>query len=277
MEIYDCHSHSIYSVDGKSTIDELCEVAIAKGYKSITITDHNAPLSKEYSRYENIKASVSATQRKNEELNGKLMVLSGVELEDQLKDDYDCRPFFEIDGIDCILGSIHSSPIVEKYFPHKPFGHHIVSGAYTADMDILREFMKLYYKELLHTAENTDVDVITHLTFPFRYINGKAKRGLEISEFYLLIDEVLKAIIKTDKSLEVNTSGFSWEWREFMPNEDIIKRYYLLGGRNITIGSDAHEAKNLGVGIPLAQKMLKSLGFKCGSYYVKRKRYEYEF
>ena len=277
MEIYDCHLHSTYSSDGKSTVDELCEVALSKGIKAITITDHNALLPEGFSHYENIKAAVLEVQRKNEELNGKLMVLSGVELEDQLTGDYDCSPFFEIDGIDCILGSIHSSPIVKKYYPHRPFGDHIGTGAYTADMDTLREFMKIYYKELLHTAENTDVDVITHLTFPFRYINGKAKRGLEISEFYPLIDEVLKAIIKTDKSLEVNTSGFSWEWREFMPNEDVIKRYYLLGGRNVTIGSDAHETKNLGVGIPEAQKMLKSLGFKYGSYYVKRKRYEYEF
>ena len=273
MEIYDCHLHTIYSADGKSTVDELCEVAISKGIKAITITDHNAPLPKGFSRYENIRASVLEAQRKNEELNGKLMVLSGVELDGQLKDDYDCRPFFEIEGIDCILGSLHTSPIIEKYFPHKPFGYRIV----TADMDTLREFIDLYYKELLHKAENPDADVITHLTYPFRYINGKAKRGLEISEFYPLIDEVLKAIIKTDKSLEVNTSGFSWEWREFMPNEDVIKRYYSYGGRNVTIGSDAHETKNLGVGIPEAQKMLKSLGFKYGSYYVKRKRYEYEF
>ena len=43
MKIYDCHIHSNNSVDGKSSIDEICKTAIEKGAKLITITDHATP------------------------------------------------------------------------------------------------------------------------------------------------------------------------------------------------------------------------------------------
>ena len=61
-----------------------------------------------------------------------------------------------------------------------------------------------------------------------------------------------------------------------MPNAEILKRYYDIGGRNITLGSDAHKKENIAFAFNNAAAMLKEIGFTHGSYFVKRKRYEYE-
>lgn len=276
MEIYDCHLHTTYSKDGKSTLDEMCGRALVLGMRAITVTDHNEPDTPGFPAYEHIRQSVAAAKRMNEELGGRLQVYAGVELADQFIGGQDPAPYYEMD-LDCILGSIHSTKMYSAFFPDHTFGSDLLQSAQKADMDFLKKFVEAYYSELRKTAEKADVDVIAHLTFPLRYINGRANRGLDIAEFYPLIDQVLAAVVKTGKALEVNTSGMATDWKHFMPDEDILKRYYALGGRFVTTGSDAHRAENLGVGIPEAIHMLQKIGFTHGSYFVKRKRFEYQF
>lgn len=271
MERYDSHMHTTYSIDGISTIDEMCDSALARGISGITITDHNMPVPEPFSHYENIRKSARAARQKDEELAGRMRVFSGVELADHLVFDYDAEPFYHMD-LDCILGSIHSTPIFEKYFPGCSYGSDLKSAVTRADIDFLRRFIDIYYQELLKVSEEADVDVITHLTFPLRYINGLAKRNVDIGEYSPQIDAILEAVIKTDKTLEVNTSGLSTDWNQLMPNEEILKRYFQMGGRCISLGSDAHKAENVGVGIPEAIVKLKKIGFTHGAYFVGRKR-----
>ena len=277
MKIYDCHVHTDFSYDGKSSLDEMCHRAKELSVNAITITDHDFPAGKNLSQYEHIRQSVESAKRKNEELKGTLLVLSGIELSDSFIREESQEPFYKIKDIDCFLGSIHSTPIMSKYFPDNPYGYDLLRSVDTASEDFLKSFIEIYYKELLKMTEKADFDVLTHITFPFRYINGKAKRGFDKKEYYPLIDEILKAVIKTNKALEVNTSGLASDWGELMPDSDILKRYYDFGGRLVTTGSDAHIAKNLCVGIQEAQNTLKSIGFTHGTYFVKRKPVSYKF
>ncbi len=275
MQIYDCHVHSTYSFDAKSSIGELCEQAQKRGLCAIAVTDHNLPVPNGYAHYENILKSVEAANRKKEEYAGKLLVLSGVELGDPLTDPlYRYEPFFELAGLDVVLGSVHSSEIIRMYFRDNPYGTSLSTAAKMADMDFLNRFTTRYFTELRRIAEETDVDVITHLTFPLRYINGQENRGLDISAFDEAIDTVLCAVIKHQKVLEVNTSGFL-KWGAFMPDKKILTRYFNMGGRLISLGSDAHHANHLASGFSEATAMLKELGFTRGSYFVNRKRQDY--
>ncbi len=277
MQIYDCHVHTDFSFDAKSSLDEICGQALSLGAKAITVTDHDFPAGKNLPDYEHIKQSAEYAKRKNEELGGKLMVLSGIELSDCFTREESQEPFYKIKDIDCILGSIHSTPVTNKYFPDKPYGKDLDSAVNTASDSYLKKFIEVYYTELIKQAEKADFDVLAHITFPFRYINGKANRGFDKKEYYPIIDEVLKAIIKRGIALEVNTSGLAQKWQELMPDRDILKRYYEFGGRLVTTGSDAHVAKNLCVGIYEAQKVLKEIGFTHGTYFVKREPVSYKF
>lgn len=276
MEVFDCHVHTTYSFDGKATIKAQCEKAIALGLSGITVADHNLPVHKEFPLHENIRASVKAANEMKEKYRGKLKVFAGVELGDPLTDEtYPCREIYEIDGIDCILGSIHSTPLCKKYFPDNPYGDNLMDIARKGDLAFVKEIIRVYYEEYFNLCENADVDIVTHLTFPFRYTNGALGYELDISEYDEKIEKILKTIVKTGKTLEVNTSGFPLGWHEFMPNEQILNKYFSLGGRNVSLGSDAHKTDTLGVAFKEAREMLKSIGFTYGSFYENRKRQEY--
>ena len=56
-----------------------------------------------------------------------------------------------------------------------------------------------------------------------------------------------------------------------MPCESIVKKYFGLGGRLVTIGTDAHGTENIAVGFNEAKIMLKEIGFENYHYYKNRK------
>ena len=272
MNIYDCHIHSENSIDGKSSVDDICKTALEKGAKLITITDHATPMPQGVSNYEHIEKCVKEVRQASEKYKGKLMVLVGAEREDQYPADFRER-FYDFD-LDCVLGSAHSKPTFNEYFPEYGF-RDIKECSQRAPLDFVSQVVRKYYLRLADITYYADVDVITHLTFLFRYINGDNKRGLDIEPFYPEIDNILKGVIEKERALEINTSGKAKEWNQFMPNAQILKRYYDMGGRTITLGSDAHIKENIAVGFGEATQMLKEIGFTHGSYFVKRKRYEY--
>ncbi len=273
MKIYDCHIHSEYSIDGTNKIEDIINTAIKKGVTAITITDHALPFHPDFKGYEHIKKSVEEAKKFSRKYADKILVLSGVERDDEYPPEFR-EPFYDFLP-DCILGSAHTEPTFKTYFSDCGYKS-LKYCAGVADMEFLEQVVEKYYLRLSGLAHYADVDVITHLTFPFRYINGYAKRGMSIEKFYPYIDDVLKGVIKTNKALEVNTSGKAMDWNEFMPNKEILKRYYDLGGRILTLGSDAHKAENIATAFDDAAKMLKGVGFTHGSYFIKRKRYEYK-
>lgn len=273
MLIYDCHIHSVFSFDGRDSVDDIVKEAIKKGAKAITITDHTFPQPDIYMPYEHVKLSAQKAKEAAQKYKDEILVLAGAERSDILPA-HVREPFYDFD-LDCILGSVHSEPTITEYFPDTPY-RSLTTCSETADIDFLIQVVKKYYFKLSDLVYNGDIDVITHMTYPFRYINGRANRGLDVGLFYKEIDEILDGIIRRDLTLEINTSGKAEKWNEFMPNYDILKRYFKMGGRNILLGSDAHKKENIAVGFSDALSMLKEIGFTHGSYYVKRERFEYK-
>ena len=125
--------------------------------------------------------------------------------------------------------------------------------------------------------ETCDIDVVCHLTCPLRYVMLKYGRTVDIALFYPQIEEILELVIKKDLALEINTSGFSVREGEksiLMPSEDILKMYFDLGGRKITLGSDAHVSERVANGFDEVAEILKTVGFKFYCYFEKRKAVE---
>ena len=197
------------------------------------------------------------------------MILAGAERGDE--NPPDAREEFYEFGLDCILGSVHTSPLFRDSFPDS--GYKSLDECVKAEsVEFLCDVVKKYYDRLINTVYKADVDVIAHITFPLRYINGIGNRRFMPKDFYKEIDTVLEGIIKTGKALEVNTSQRGTSWNEFMPSCDVLKRYYDMGGRAVTLGSDAHRCENIAKDFAVAKKMLTDIGFLNGSYFVKRER-----
>ena len=76
-----------------------------------------------------------------------------------------------------------------------------------------------------------------------------------------VIDKILETIISKEIALEVNSSGIRKGLGVSMPDADIVRRYKALGGKMITVGSDAHRVSDAAADIPQCLEMLKDSGF----------------
>ena len=82
--------------------------------------------------------------------------------------------------------------------------------------------------------------------------------------------DIFKKLIERGKALEINTSGI--KRGDFtLPTADLLKLYYDLGGRLVTVGSDSHDIQYVGSGTDVAEQMLKEIGFDGVTVYVARK------
>lgn len=77
-----------------------------------------------------------------------------------------------------------------------------------------------------------------------------------------LIEKILRRAIDDGKGIEVNTSSFRYGLPDLTPSREILALYHQLGGRILTIGSDAHSPDQLGDHIPQVRAILKDMGFR---------------
>lgn len=269
--MFDNHSHTQYSGDipkGQgNSVRELCLAAIEKGLDGIAITDH-FDIDGIYDGYfppldhEAIARDITESR---EEFKGKLKLLHGIELGQATHMPDESNVQLQSQPYDIVLGSVHAVRGIIDF----------------ADTDIAgmtkNEYTRLweqYIEEMLDTIAWGNFDVLTHITYPKRYYLGNGitdfpdikNKGREYFE------PILKAVINKGITLECNTSGLRQTMGECLPNEDLFRFYYDLGGRDVTVGSDAHKAKDLGANFNDAVEMLKSIGFDRLAKFELRKK-----
>lgn len=131
------------------------------------------------------------------------------------------------------------------------------------------EYLNRFFNDLLTMIDFLDFDILAYLTCPLRYITGKYGIKVDLSCFESKIQQILEKIIEKRIALEMNTSSVD-RLGEFMPPMDIIKKYYDLGGRLITLGSDAHTTECASIYFREALICLREIGFENIYYYQNR-------
>ena len=195
----------------------------------------------------------------------KIEILQGIEISEFFWDEEKLRGFLSLADYDVILGSVHRVDCVE----HTDSYSRVVFADTTEEN--IHIFLKTYFDDMIHMLEDYDFDVLTHLTVPLRYINGKYGRGIEISRYDDTIRKILGMVIEKGVALEINTSGLDTPIDSFFPEEKYVRWYKEMGGALVTIASDAHSSDRIGYGFDRAKKMLKDIGFDGYYYYKKRK------
>lgn len=268
MKFYDYHIHTMASHDSKQTPDSACDAAIAASLAGIAFTDHADPFFFERENtLENIKRSVAWADEADKKYSGKLRVFRGVEMGEPTFYPEKTKMLFDIADYDVVLGSVHT-----VYFEDIDDSYSRINfDRDHADDEKIHRFLAKYFEQMLDMAVRADFDILTHLTCPLRYINGKFGRGITLERHAAVIDHVLSTIIERSIALEVNTSGIDAAYGDFMPHRSIVERYYALGGRMVTLGSDAHSSDRVGHGLTAAAEMLADIGFD-GIYHYEGRR-----
>ena len=115
-----------------------------------------------------------------------------------------------------------------------------------------------------------------HLTCPLRYMVHQFGRSVDLTPFQTQTDVILNTVIAQNIALEVNTSATNAEQVRTLPDMSILQRYYDLGGRKITLASDAHVSARVGIGFRSAAAQLRAIGFREAYYYRQHMAIPYE-
>ena len=291
----DCHLHTCFSGDSETPVRDQLDRAIALGMQAVCITDHHdwdAPNEKgemgdrfllDFPRY------IPALREIREEYRGKIDMGIGVELGLQLHARQDTENVMRLygDAFDFIIGSIHFVDHYDVYYPQwfamdvsesrsdERYIHasrHIPSReeaeAVTPEKEAAR--YRHFFEVTLKRLEAYDCfDTLGHLDFVVRY-GPNRNRFYDFKTYGDIISAILELLIRKDKALEVNTGGFKYGLGHPNPCEDVLKRYRELGGRLLTVGSDAHVPGFVGYEFDRTAELLKEIGFREYALYRKR-------
>lgn len=257
----DSHAHTSSSHDGKSMIEEYLAVAAERGVDEITFTDH-------YDIYDGVKSRLQTLDIDRCYLSY-LGQTAGVDLATHFGIEIGLRPEVEKQikdmvkehrEFDFIIGSSHITCGKDMSMDPSFFAGYTRNQAYTR-----------YFEEVLENIRMCDdeFDVYGHLDYVVRY-GGYASKIIDYTEFKNVLDQILATLIKKGKGIEINTSGIRYGLASPHPNKEILARYRELGGRIITIGSDAHCVDHLAGDFDVAYQMAKEAGFNEVAVFEKR-------
>ena len=258
---FDQHLHSRFSQDGTPPIADIAAAALRRGMTAITITDHFDLCDAEigYQFYlDHESARREEFERVREQYAGRLEIGWGLEIGHPYQMPDVAARFLESRSFDFILGSVH----------FLRDGSDIYLIDYDSPATIDRVFTE-YFTDMLDLIDFGGFDSLAHLDYPLRVMRGKIGEPT-VLPWRHLIEPILEKLVEKGIALELNTRGFM-DWKKRQEPEDwVLRRYYELGGRLITIGSDAHVSDAVGVAVPDAAQKAYDLGFREVAYYRNR-------
>lgn len=257
--IFDTHTHSIHSFDGNHTVMDLCKFAIDKNVLGIAITDHCDidGVKEECWSFED--KQFADCQNAKTEYGKKLKIYTGVELGQGIYVKELAEKFLDNYKFDFVLGSIHNLENMEDFF-------FLDYSKYNID-----ELLNRYFNDVYELALWNKTDSLAHLTYPLRYIYEYGKYQFDLERFKNIIAKIFDVIIKNDKAIELNVSGLSKPMQNTLPSKDIIKLFYDMGGKYVTIGSDSHYRELVAQDIEKGMDILKECGFTHFTIFEERK------
>lgn len=257
----DSHIHTDNSFDSETPAELQVDRAHELGIEYITITDHCDII--EWSDSDIARSNAQAS-----ELNQKysdLTVLRGIELGEPLQDLNGTSQVLGLCEYDFILCSLHNIKDEEDFY----FLHPNVEQAHS--------LLTRYFDELLEIVQWNEFDALAHLTYPLRYMIGREKLDIDMNLYLPVIRKILGTLASNGKALEINTSGLRAKDGFLMPTLEYVKLFRELGGKYITLGSDAHVPEHIAVGMRDGIAVAKEAGFGCAAIFVDRKPVEIPF
>ena len=246
--MYDYHMHTRVSFDGHDSGLAMAMAAKERGLKEICFTDHL-----DYTPEMDMVFDMAAYNAEYDHLEVPgLLIRRGVEFgltpdnAEQLKIDLNRRHF------DFVLGSIH---LVD--------GADVYMAPYWAD----KTYDEAIRRDLETTLEcvrvHEDYDVLGHLTYICKCGANPRKELLRYEDHKSILDEILTELVKREKGMELNTSGID-RCGGSLPTLDYFQRFQELGGRIVTVGSDAHDTARAGQYThEMVAELKKIFGYVC--------------
>jgi histidinol-phosphatase (PHP family) len=250
----DSHLHTDLSPDSDVPIDVYAALAVERGIAELAITDHvdfdPRDPAYDYASFQDRERSVRQAAERWAERG--VTIRFGAELTFHTSWEADLRDHVARHRYDFTIGSVHDWP----GSPYAPTA--IATWVQGRSLD---EVVAPYFEQVAAAARSGLFDTIGHLDVVKRYLYPHiAPRALAARPD--LREPVLRALIDSGTSLEMNTSGLRHPVRETYPTAEAVERYRAMGGRRVTIGSDAHRRDAFGFGLEEGYRIIARAEFE---------------
>ncbi len=260
MFLADCHTHSKCSPDSNAPMLQMAQRARELGLKTMCLTDHCDLLSLEGERVLEYDWAPVRKERKGmlDAFGTQLDLPMGIEFGMAHLYPEASEKILSEPGLDFVIGSCHN-------MDEKDGGRDFFMLSYDTLEDCYKA-LDNYFTSMLKMAAAPYYDVVGHVIYPLRYMNGPYDTP-SLARYRDQIREILRLAIQSGRGIEINT----WKGQTLTEWIPLLKDYKELGGEIITVGSDAHAPEPLGRGIQEAYAIMADCGFRYVAVYHERK------
>ena len=255
MNVIDCHVHSDLSFDSREPMENYVKQAVLQGDKYFITTEH-FDLESHVMGGEDIAADLDRQQRLLEELNAKypVKVLFGVEIGWRRSIHNRDVAVSLSKPFDMIILSVHETDYADVATP-------LFSHGKTTD-----QCYNEYLDCIINAINSFDnFDTFAHIDYVLRYVGHT-----DLSKHKQKLEQIFKMLIERGKALEINTKVIH-DPQAVERIEYILQLYTSLGGKKLTIGSDAHSVPVYKNGFDTATRLIKKYGINQVYIYSQRK------
>lgn len=263
MQFADYHIHSHFSMDSQSSLEAICEAAIAQNLFEICLTDHYDPGHPDCDHLIDYGAyfhAIDACRTKYDQLTIRIGLEIGdnAPLRTKIEAEMDTLP------LDFRLLSLHLVDGLD------PYDEAFFSGR--TKEEAYRRYVEVLLESVLHFSS---YDAVAHLGYCGKFApfppNERALRWHHAPDH---LDMILRHLAREGKALEINTSTLK-KTDSTIPGRDIIRRFAQLGGEFVTLGSDAHVTDNIAFSFDDARRMAVACGIRYGATFDARQLIPY--
>jgi histidinol-phosphatase (PHP family) len=248
----DSHLHTDFSHDSRAPLELYAAQAAQRGIREIAITDHVdfLPGAPGYESFD-FGARERTIRDAAERWAGRVTIRFGVELTYESRFEDQIREHLRSHSYDYAIGSIHA----------------VLDSPYTSDRIVafaagktVAEAVAPYFGEVTAAIRSRLFDTIGHLDQCKRWLRPWFSPAdfATIPESY---EPLLVALVESGTALEVNSSGLRDNTGETYPGPWVVSRFRELGGRRVTVGSDAHMPQSFAFGLEEACEIVAAAGF----------------
>ena len=254
---FDSHVHTAFSADSEMRAEDALRAAEQQGI-GIVFTEH---LDYDYpaAGAETFIFDPAAYWAAYEPLRATGMLSLGVEMGMVARAREKNAAFLRRVPFDFVLGSIHFLRGKDLYYPEAFAGRE--------KEEMYREYFTVMRDEIY---AHPDMNALAHIDYIARNAPFEIPE-LTYGVFADEIDAVLRALVETDTVLEINTRriGTPRGIKELAP---ICRRYRVLGGRYVTVGSDAHVSDAVGCRCDRAREIARAFDLQIVTFRERQMR-----
>ena len=247
----DYHVHSTHSADGHGSVRQMCEAALQVGLSEIGFAEHlDFDRDDPHYGYLDDGAYTEAVADAQAAYAGRLAVRKGVEFDFRSADGEEVGEVLASMDFDFLVGAVHTAGGRQVWRLHEDP---------PSDAE-LRHVLEAYLAEVEALAASGWCHVLAHVDYVFKQLPDRAA-ALRDARYWEQIKRILARCIAGGVAVEVNTHHILDRDLGLAADGHILARYARLGGRLVTVGSDAHRPSDVAHGFEVAEAVLRRAGF----------------